>query len=260
MEFEKQIGDYAIYTGERPFTNTEEIIRESGAMRIQNGLGLIREKEFSGAMLERNRRKAINGLRAIIEYVFEEYGLPKSNGVDFGCETTGGIVEKLLPANINIESYNKIQELGLNERLDMATGLSFLGNTHSIENTISQIASTLKPGGYFFHFQDVQPGFNGVMDQVKFMKSETKPNMEFGGDRLMTIETPEGYIPLIELFRKRLDRAIGKEKTLEVLSNQYVTARNDLSSNNGTLYYADMLLSNLDYQEASGVVTIAKKI
>lgn len=239
---------------------------------------------------EQNRSQVRDALRAIVGWVFDEFHLPRSNVVDFGSGATGEMMHQLLrgkvdpiscaeielnfnaveenkrrhpQAAIHQGSYHNVQALGLQSNLEMVTGLSSLDATQFIAHAVEQMSSAIKPGGWFFHAQDVRPGAGTGHREMQFMGIEQPYDVEVfaSTDTVLTYKTPEGMLSVGELFRRNLERAVKADPTLELVMSDWVVAKRRLSLKElGRVYYLNALLTvSVPVEEASMVITLARK-
>lgn len=245
---------------------------------------------------EKNRSQVRAALQAILARVFEEYDLPKSNGVDLGSGATGAMVEELLAPHIHKDtwiqvdanpqavhenrrrhpgstivrgSYLRIQEtLKLDNTLDIATGLSSFDSTQFIEHAVGQVATGLTSGGYFLHMQDVRPGLLVGFREMAAMGFEPPYRVDMVRSNVGIEEPIVYYLPdgrkmsVVELFRRNLGRAIERNADMELLMNHWITARRTLPPGTpGRAYFQNILLSGfpIPVEEVSAVVTLARK-
>lgn len=302
-------GDYDIYIGDGPITDVPGFLRSTGQLQrgtfapfsspkdhLEEERGIAAQDIKNASLIfERTRSQVREALLAIVRYMFQRFKLPKTGGVDFGCGATGEMVEELLPADIDRNSWTQIDmnpraveenrrrhphsniiqgsylntaSLGLENQLNIATGLSSLDSTCFIEDAIGQIRETLQAGGYLFHVQDVRPGKGFGLDEMEHMGERLPYRVEIcesTGDPLM-YRTREGLLSVGELFRRRIGRALWNEPGMELLFNRWVIARRNLTAQErerkeGRAYFMNILFRHpqFNFEEASAVVTIARK-
>lgn len=157
------------------------------------------------------------------------------------------------------------------ESLDLVTGLSTLDATYFPRRAIEQILEVLKPGGHFLHFQDVRPG-QGVIAQELFEQGFVRK-----GEQVTALVEPKdrtahdirGYeiartiYSVVELFRMRMDRVLRQIRGAEVLLNDWVRARKRETKKSLIYhgnYYIEALQAGVQFTEASGIVTLVKKV
>jgi len=276
------------------------------------GLSKMDVNEAS-ALFENNRKKVMQALRALAGYVFQQYNLPRENGADFGCGATGAMVHEFLKDEINPQSwteidihpdavkmnkqrhpaarvitgsYHDIPSLGIQNSLQIATGLSSLDASFYTDHAIKQITSSIIPGGYFLHIQDVRPGSNVVFKSLEEMgekppyHAEVAPSSK-NDSNMVLYETAEGLLSVVELFRRRIGRAISRNPDLELLTNSWVVAQRKVSDGETARLYqanicldiprrdqlnqlpahlAQLIAPRVGFEQASAVVTVARKI
>lgn len=265
--------------------------------------GISKQDVVTASLIfERTRAHFREELRAILEYVFEKKALPKLGGLDIGSGATGEMVNELLPftadqrrtwvqmdvnpdavaANNKRHPENTIMHgsyldmhgtLNLpDDSLDIVTGLSSLDATRFLPQAIAEIRRVLKRGGYLVHMQDVRPGLGFGFDEMARrgttppFDAELLPSGNNGGmDPIAYHTSTEGLISVGECFRRGLGRAISTDPEMELLTNNWFTARRSRPQDQPTMLYG--MNVRLDYiepgkspfKEASAVVTIARK-
>lgn len=239
---------------------------------------------------ERVRAPFRQALRAIIGYIYDEYKLPRDGGVDFGSGATGEMVHELLRDQINASTWAEVDvnpaviaenkrrhptatvfqgsyldtaKLGLNNTLNIATGLSSLDATQFVPEAVHQITNTLQLGGYLLHVQDVRPG-NGTGNRELRHRGMSPPFdchfLKAGTQDVLCYSTPTGIVSVGELFRQNLGRAIETEPNLELLMNNWVVAKRPINEKYGRTYYMNISMLSTDrVEEAHAVVTLARK-
>lgn len=239
---------------------------------------------------ERVRTPFRQALRAIIGYVYDEHKLPRDGGVDFGSGATGEMVHELLRDQINASTWAEVEvnpsaiaenkrrhpratvfqgsyldtaKLGLNNTLNIATGLSSLDATQFVPEAVHQIANTIQPGGYLLHVQDVRPG-NGTGNRELRHRGMKPPFdchfLKAGSQDVLCYTTPTGIVSVGELFRQNLGRAIEADPDLELIMNNWVVAKRPLNEKYGRTYYMNInMLTSEKTEEAHAVVTLARK-
>lgn len=245
---------------------------------------------------EKNRSQVRAALQAILGKVFHEYNLPRRNGADLGSGATGAMVEELLTAHIDKDtwiqvdtnpqavhenrrrhpgstimqgSYLRIRDtLHSDNTFNIVTGLSSFDSTQFIEHAVGQVATVLKSGGYFLHMQDVRPGVGVGFREMAAMGFQPPYHVDMvrsnvGIEEPIRYHLPNGGTMSVgELFRRNLGRAIGQSANMELLMNHWVTARRTLPTGTpGRVYFQNILLSGfpMPVEEVSAVVTLARK-
>lgn len=259
----------------------------------ERGLARLVVQDASGSF-DRTRQQVKSALQAIAQWALEEYQIPTENGCDFGSGATGFMVEELLhgrinksswtqvdvhpqavvanrrthpDSNVKVGSYLRVQEtLGYDQNLDVATGLSSLDATQFVPQAVTQIRNALKPGGTFLHIQDVRPGTGTGFREMAAMGIKPPYSIqELAGNGvlspIMNYELPNGSVLNVgELFRRNLGRAISQDPELELLGNDWVTAKKPLGTLPGRMYFLNILLQTYQpFEEASAVVTVARR-
>lgn len=240
-------------------------------------------------------------LHAIIQHAVRRFEINTETGVDIGCGPSGEMVEQLMRplipnpggwAQIDINpaavkenkrrhphsaiyqgSYLHLtKELNLRDKLNLITGLSSLDSTTFIEQAITEIRDSLRKNGFFLHVQDVRPGAAVVIQELMRMglnppfKGETLNLLPKNGIDMVTYETPEETLSVGELFRRAIGRAIKGTEGMDLIFNDWITARKKIEgkSRAARLYYMNMDLFDpyraLQNDFASAVVTVARKV
>ncbi|MBI4894925.1 MAG: hypothetical protein HY831_00380 [Candidatus Aenigmarchaeota archaeon] len=205
---------------------------------------------------ERNRERVRSSLVNLFDDIWEEYGLPRENIIEYGSGATGYYDAFLRPRNIKnwlqIEinptaiaenrrrnpranivegSYNDIQY----KNVPMITGLSSFDTSENLYHAMNQVATALESGGYFLHVQDVRPGVTTVLNYLhkKGINSKTflGPSKVVCGDMLAVING--NPVPTVDIFRDALGDAIKSQPNLDLVENTYFT----LIESNGKLTY-----------------------
>lgn len=244
--------------------------------------------------LARARTPLIPNLRAIVRDAWTRFGLPMGTaGIDIGSGAGGQMVADFIPdasrnkfvqletsaeaVNINKNnhpdlviahgSYLHLSQSGLRYQ-PVITGLSSLDATQHMELALREIRDALAAGGYLLHMQDTRPGFNSVERQLRSMGVSQPYNADVltqspTNNVAMLLQTPEGKLDVIELFRRRLGEVIRGTDGMELLCNDWITA--SAVSNEPQSRYYDYGIMIGDQQSgrqeriASAVVTIARK-
>jgi hypothetical protein len=268
---EGKINGLNIYSSEKPSVfiskaladsfSDAKISRISSPQTIEEEeMGIMNQQVNATDLFEKNRLRAISGLRAIIGYIFKKYDIPKGYGADFGSGATGAMIERLMapfidsrwvhveinpkaveenrkrhPSSVIVQgSYHKVKELGLTGMLNVVTGLSSLDATQFMPSAISNMTSALTDGGYFLHVQDVRPGIGvGFKELTEMGEKEPfsakvipdTPTPNNLGIEPLFYETKEGLISVGELFRRQIEKTITQVDSLELLENKWITAR-----------------------------------
>ncbi|MFA5842321.1 MAG: class I SAM-dependent methyltransferase [Candidatus Gracilibacteria bacterium] len=168
--------------------------------------------------------------------------------------------------------------LRLNNELSLITGLSSLDSTSFMGQAILKIRNALKEGGFLFHLQDVSPSFSSCLEEMIFSgepfpyhvecldPEAMRPNGSLTGrhslDKIVAYRTQKGPLPVAELFRRRLGRAIQGTPGLELIANEWITAHSIAPfPGKGGVFYSGAFSphSMPGHQMVSGVVTIARK-
>lgn len=273
-------GGYEISVGKKPKTDIPALLREMGQLQkglmhpyfsprsyAEEERGISRQSVASTTAFHRNRMRAIDSLRAIVGYIFKTYELPRTDGYDFGSGATGAMVELFLqneidgstwtqvelnPAALETNralhpdsrilqgSYLNVEPLGIRESLTIATGLSSLDATQFVPRAVSEIASTLKPGGYLLHVQDVRPGLGAGPRQLEHLGRKPPYPMELVPDsdkEALTYRHDRKWIDIGELFRRELKRVVEADECLDLVLNHWVTATKAIPRDQRGLYY-----------------------
>ena len=252
--------------------------------------------------LEDFRMPVRSALRAILYSIFERYNLPKAPGLDVGCGATGGMVEKLLPLDSNTKTrwtqmdvnpsavkenqrrhpQSRIQRgsylnLGTADAYSLITGLSSLDSTAFIKRAIQQIRDALVQGGFFLHFQEIQPGWIAPVQEMMAMgenfpykvevippnKLDWSPQHRIFPHNVILYHTQRGEIlSNMELFRRYLARTIRATAGMELLENDWFTAIGPSGGPSNAFFYNSgfrFRSSNPNVQIASGIITLARK-
>lgn len=250
---------------------------------------------------ERNRNRMAETLKAIPGYLFQQHKLPRNNGIDLGSGSTGFMRNTLLADQINHHSwveidvnpyavefnkqlhpnsaivegsYHRLRNMGLEGRLDMVTGLSSLDSTVFLDRVLEEIASTLKPEGWFLHMQDLRAE-NGVCLQALKDEGLTPPfrmeSADASGKNVLCFDVRGERVAVSELFRRRMATALKKTPSLNPVMNNWVLARRPIQRPQtqsklpalSKTYYMNMILEHLHHpeplEEAFAVVTLAQK-
>ncbi|MBU0577301.1 class I SAM-dependent methyltransferase [Patescibacteria group bacterium] len=289
-------------------------ILQRGKGRLFRSPGSIKEEErrlaqqpisLASMGFESTRMKVIEGLRAIIEFALTKHDLSRVNGADFGAGATGAMVGDLLApfikgeeaswAQIDVNplaveenrkrhpgakiyegSYHNVAALGLEGRLDIATGLSSLDATQFMDHAVSQIASTLRPGGHFLHVQDVRPGTGAGPRELRsmniqppydaYVQGNTNIQLITGGPEAMYYKAgKKGWLSVGELFRRQMGRAVKHCPDLDLLRNDWVIAEKENSLQMDRMYYLNTLIGGYEEgttifrDKVAAVVTVARK-
>lgn len=262
--------------------------------------GLSRDGAMrSSGEFERNRKRTEDGLVAIAEYPIERFGIKTESGVDIGSGMTGAMVRTFIRgklahigdfvqlevnhqsvtrnrsdnpgARVREGSYHELSKIFGEESQDTVTGLSSLDPTLFLENVIGEIRKTLKPGGYLFHMQDVRPGMAPVVQQMQHegygpgFSVEELGGCSCNGYPQLSYRTREGYVSVGELFRRRLGRAIESDPGMELVFNDWITARKRIKDGAmaARLYFMNVfLLLNPQFvtkDQVAAVITVARK-
>ena len=238
-------------------------------------------------------------LKTIVAFVFDEYDLHKSHGLDIGSGATGEMVEELLPineeekagwtqtdVNPNAVKENKRRhpdskieicsyfDLKVQEVYRTITGLSCLDSTSFVEEVIGEIKNALVEEGVFMHFQEIRPGWNSPFKEmvkrgekfplVALLDPEVSGAHEMFPHNIMGYCSTmgDGFLSVMELFRRHLARAIGNVEGLEIILNDWVTAAGPTSDlSNGCVYNSGLKIPTPGnpYNIVSGIVTLVRK-
>lgn len=169
--------------------------------------------------------------------------------------------------------------LGVSDYFDVVTGLSSLDTTAFPGMAIAQIRDALKARtGTFVHIQDVSPTFipplqemvlSGggfpfeveVMDPAMF-NCFCSGHLAFPQNIISYVHGDGEPLVVVELFRRRLGRALLEIPGMETLVNEWFTfiGRSD-DSNGGCAYNSgcSVVFPGLRYKIASAVVTVARR-
>ena len=272
-----------------------EITGSASAEEEEADIARLDSSTASGGF-EKNRSEVRGELKAITDFVFREYGLPRENGLDIGSGESGEMVQRLLPIGNNIKTWTQLEvspsavevnskrhprsdirqgsylsldqgDQDLRDR-PIITGLSSLDATCFIDKAIEQIRMALSDGGFLFHVQDVRPG-NGVVMQQLYDENCRLPYDGYflnGGDnKAIAYRVGDSYVSVGELFRRRLGQAISSNAGMELLFNDWITARQALGrrSKEARFYFLNVLMKLnpdiVDHHSVSTVVTVARK-
>jgi len=268
----------------------------------------IREEEEGMALqsalltqkFERTRSKVTEALQAIPGMLFKEFNLPRTNGLDIGCGATGFMKHTLLSkeikahgwteidanpqavranqllhpqANILQGSYQHLDRLNLEGKLDMITGLSTLDATAFQDEAMRQIGRALKPGGWFLHIQDVRPGMSPCLQALEARNLDRPFPMvaDRQSEDVLSFEVNGRQVSVVELFRERIRRAVLRTLSLTPVLNHWVRSSKGIPHGStdcrhpdaSRTYYMNMLLEHTYHphpvEEAFAVVTLAQK-
>lgn len=221
-------------------------------------------------------------LRAIVAYIFDSHGLPKSNGLDIGCGATGEMAEKLLPddidtgswaqCDINPDAVKLVQDsdprvrpfllsylnLGLEKNpLNIVTGLSCLDSTCNVQRAVEQVRDSLVKGGYFLHIQDVRHKSFFAIERLlkagapppyKFIGLNSYPKGDYAdfmyknGDGALT--------PSVEFFRQYLAEKVRDTVGMKIVFDDWICAERTAPSNENPYSYMNGLYCG--HERASG--------
>ncbi|MBI4994299.1 class I SAM-dependent methyltransferase [Candidatus Peregrinibacteria bacterium] len=300
-------GEYYLHAGDKPYRDMMLFMRQYDMLRKAEILPVQKpdtpEAEIRGMQVqdvnasltfERTRSQVRDALRAIIRHIFNQFGLPKNQGLDIGCGATGEMAEELLPGDIDKNSWvqidvspSAVQEnqrrhpsstikegsyLHMNgvQNLNIITGLSSLDATCFIDRAIEQIRFALKIGGYLLHVQDVRPGVGCGIREMEYMDLKPPYPIETatGKDEPLTywIQHMQEYANVGELFRRQLGRAIEGCNGMELLFNKWISARKFLNSGPARWYFLNILLTApyfppeyLPVDDIFAIVTVARR-
>jgi SAM-dependent methyltransferase len=253
----------------------------------------------SSAIFEKNRIPVRDSLRAIISFIIDKFAVPTDNGLDLGSGATGEMVEQLLPLDelsrkewiqldVNPSSIvvNKkrhpdsrivqgsyldlLRGQNLDGIMNVITGLSSFDATNFVPKAVEEVRYALREGGYFLHVQDVRPGMVSIIHQLQAMGRNTPYKAlvlpdSHNSNEFLAFETDEGFLSVSELFRRYLGSVIEADEGMELLFNDWITARTRVKANErmSRLYFMNILLgvSPKFFSEhvTSAVVTLARK-
>lgn len=296
------------YIGDKPYRDMLYFMRQHGMLQRADVIplktpdtpeaeieGIANQDITASSAFERTRIPIRNGLKAIVNYVFDKCDLPKDKGIDIGCGATGEMVEELLPNNIDRSSWMQIDanpsavrenqnrhpaarvqqgsylHMDGVRNLNIVTGLSSLDATCFVDRAIEQIRWALKKGGYLLHVQDVRPGINYGIREAQYMGLEPPYEIEIaqGSKEPLSYwsQHQQEYINVGELFRRRFGRAIENSPGMELVFNKWVNVRKFLNNGPARWYFLNILLQApyfppeaLSVEDVSAVVTVAKRI
>lgn len=256
------------------------------------------DPQIGSANLVHPRKHVVGCFRALVRDAFHRHALSEEGGLDIGSGASGYMVEKLLPPNaksnwlqmelspaaakmnadahpgsrVLVGSYLRLSEQGVKEMFDVVTGLSSLDATAYIDHAVEQVRMALKKGGYLLHVQDTRPGVLLVhqelrhrgapspYDRIYIDDEKAKPN-----NTLLYRHGMQAF-DVIELFRRRLGRAISDNKGFELVENSWMTAVG-AGTTPGMNKYSELgLMAGLEatgpesIDAASAVITVAKRI
>lgn len=246
--------------------------------------------ENASAIFERNRIKAIDGLRFIAAETVRKYGIPMTNGLDLGSGATGAMVHDILPIDkpsswVQLElnpaalaenkrrhpvdtivqgSYHRLSTvLGLNESMDVITGLSSLDATYFLKHTIEEIRRALKPGGYLFHIQDVRPGKGYGFRGLEAMGQRPPYQVDvLSNEQILNYYADQTRYSIGEMFRREIGEAIETTGGMELLENGWVNAMTVDKVRDPIIYYLNIFLQlsgAVHHSTVSSIVTVARK-
>lgn len=206
--------------------------------------------------LERPRNHAIAACQALVRDAFARHHIPTTTGMDIGSGATGYMYGKLLPesakagwiqmelspaaAQMNRErnpgstvvtgSYHRLSTQGVTNMLQVISGLSSLDATAHIDHAVEEIRQALQQGGYLLHVQDTRPGLIIAQQEWKHLGA-TPPYQALALDdpnalanRPIVYRQGALALDVMELFRRRLGRALTDNGGFELLENQWITA------------------------------------
>lgn len=263
------------------------------------------DANVSSGLFETHRRGVRPLFRALLGSVFEDHNLAREGGIDIGSGATGEMVNQWLPlsdsqratwveTDVNQQAvqlnrgrhnsggrarvasmYNLRRDLELGERgVPIITGLSSLDAPIFPEEAIKGVRDALVSGGYLVHVQDVRPGMHMGIDQLKHEGRKT-PYRTAQAKTLLhaDIVNPHVYFKkddklesAVELFRRRLERALKNVGGFDILRNDWVSVEEDLQEERSFIYVMNMRgpvsirhTQNSALNLAYAVVTVARK-
>ncbi len=210
---------------------------------------------MSSVSLARPRAHVLPAFQALVRDAFKRHNLPVDGGLDVGSGATGYMVAHLLPpaaqatwlqmelnpeaAKMNrdnnsrqviLGSYHKLREQGAQDAFHVVTGLSSLDATEHVDHAVDQIHGALKSGGYLLHVQDARPGVAGVHQQLRHAGEAAPYSVVYLDDAnarpndILLYRHGGVLVDVVELFRRRLGRAIADHPGFELLQNEWMTA------------------------------------
>lgn len=262
-----------------------------------NGISRQNAVDASGSF-HKNRAQVRDDLRAIVGFAIDRYKIPMGKGMDVGSGMTGDMVEALLPISGNSKknwsqleinpdsvaenmrrhpdsdirqgSYLVLSQGVVGEKLPVITGLSSFDATCFLEHAVTEVRKTLEDGGFFFHLQDVRPGNGGCIQQLRHEGITGDINVlrainSVNSNGVVAFENKNMMVSGGEMFRRRLGRAITQDGQLELLVNDWITARKPLpdTTRPAKLYFMNSLIgvhpSFMPFDSTAAVVTVARK-
>ncbi len=206
--------------------------------------------------LVKPRIPVVREFQALVRDTFARHAIPEREGLDVGSGASGYMVGKLLPPNaqtnwvqmelnpaaakLNSEanpgltvvtgSYLRLVEQHLTNMFKVVTGLSSLDATAHIDHAVEQIRQALKMDGYLLHVQDTRPGLMVAQQELVHLGG-TPPFDAIGmndpnamPNNTILYRHGLATFDVIELFRRRLERAIRDNGGFELLESKWMTA------------------------------------
>lgn len=174
--------------------------------------------------------------------------------------------------------YDLDKDLGLQgKKVPVVTGLSSLDAPGFLERAVAGVRDVLAGGGYLVHVQDVRPGLHMGTDQLQHEGRS--------GPYEIALAKPLGNLPQVinphvyfksngvtlessvELFRRRLGRAITATEGLELVRNDWAVAGEPLDESSESFVYVMNMRGPLSIRYtqnralnlAYAVVTVARR-
>lgn len=261
---------------------------ERGLAALDPGIG--------SASLVVPRIKVEDAYRAIVRDAFCRHRIPVDRGLDIGAGASGYMAAKLLPPEtqntwVQMElcpravtlnrqqnpgrtivegSYLRLREQGLSSVFQTISGLSSLDATGHIDRAVEEIRLALQEGGFLIHVQDTRPGRTIVHQELERAGVASPYRATNINDRNAEPNTTISYrcggetVNVIELFRRRLERALKENGGYDILESDWVTAvgrgSEEGKSKHSELGVCVTLGSERDsIDTASAVVTVARR-
>lgn len=261
-------------------------------------VGLSRlDPQIGSATLIRPRVPVVQEFQALVRDAFRRHNIPKKKGLDIGSGATGYMVSTLLPPEaqsnwvqmelspkavaMNREanpgkrvfagSYLQLADQGITNLLPVITGLSSLDATGHIDHAVEQIRQALKMDGLLLHVQDTRPGVTIVHQELKHSGVPAPYINAFIDDpaaqpnQAVAYGTVKDAVDVIELFRRRLGRAIEQNGGFRLEENAWMTAIGDGTNPKMNRHSELGIMLGLETNEppintASAVITVARRI
>ena len=237
-------------------------------------------------MFERNREKFRSSLQLLTAFLWEHFGLPTKDIVEYGSGATGYFDAVLRPeqvqpwlqveinpaaraenkrrnpnANVVEGSYNHIEY----RHVPMIVGLSSFDTADDMPHAIDQVVQALSPGGFFFHVQDVRPGVYCAASHVKRKTGSFADVFYEYDNQVFGMEIAGVRRTLVNVFQEAIGEALHAQTSLEVLANDYVTLTESSVDAHHEIYFLNLHAASpgslpvMRKRETTVLVTVARK-